>query len=646
MNFEEYLMAVRSGALEDKQKQKAEKLKGISTEIEYAQRLCDWVETHGGLLYVETGEDALAALAKFDRELVTGIDIETAKTIDHPLAGLLPAVSRIRLVQLWQPKQPVIVVDCFKVGFDWLDDIKDMKLVAHNALFEIKHFMRVMDKVPEITCSMLMMRPFAGKNLSLIATIKEADGMLNEGDAIDALKLDMSKSLQVSDWSRPRLLKEQIYYAAADAIAACLLHKTLSLAYQHADLEYTQAQALLQRMVGVVANQAPIGLNLTEHAKRVESWDYEVQTLESELAQQGLNNPKSTKAKQAWLEEMLNAEELVGWPLTATGTLSTEAKVILKFGSTLPHLKKLTDFTRVSSLSANFGKKLADIAVDGRLYPGYRIAGAATGRFGCSQPNLQNVPKDLRHFFVAPEGWKFVTGDLSQIELRVAGMLADEAVINEAYKNGEDLHKLMGAKLARVSVGQVTKKERQMAKAANFGLLYGAGANTLKNYAAVSYGVNMSIAEAQLTKQAFHDMYPTLTQWQQRMVTDTNLLGYSQSHHYKLRRHYSEEVYTHAMNFPVQSTAAEVLMTAMMHIDARLPNDGSIRICLTVYDELMLIARDEAVNKAALLLRDGFKNGFLTVFPDGATNGLVGIGSGQNWAEAAEDNSVRQEWSL
>ena len=239
-----------------------------------------------------------------------------------------------------------------------------------------------------------------------------------------------------------------------------------------------------------------------------------------------------------------------------------------------------------------------------------------------------------------------MTGDLSQIELRVAGMLADEAVINEAYKNGEDLHKLMGAKLADVSVDQVTKKERQMAKAANFGLLYGAGANTLKNYAAVSYGVNMSIAEAQLTKQAFHDMYPTLTQWQQRMVTDTNLLGYSQSHHYKLRRHYSEEVYTHAMNFPVQSTAAEVLMTAMMHIDARLPNDGSIRICLTVYDELMLIARDEAVNKAALLLRDGFKNGFLTVFPDGATNGLVGIGSGQNWAEAAEDNSVRQEWSL
>ena len=646
MKFEDYLVAMRVGALDSTQQLKAEKLKGVSTEIEHALKLRDWVDGHGGVRYVQTITDVFAAMSKFDPKLMTGIDIETSKATEHILAGLLPEVSRIRLVQLWQPNQPVLVVDCLKVGFGWLDALRKMKLVAHNALFETKHLMQVMGKAPEIKCSMLMMRPFAGKNLSLVATMKEADDMLGDMDAVDALKLKLSKSLQVSDWSRPKLLNEQIYYAAADAIAACLLFGMLDVAYQHSDIEYSSANEMLQRMVAVVANQAPVELNHSEHAKMTMHWRAMSQDLQAELTQQGLDNPQSVKAKQVWLTEMLDANVLVNWPLTATGNLSTSADVILKFGKTLPQLHTLAKFTRIASLNANFGQKLADIAVDGRLYPGYRIAGAATGRFGCSQPNLQNVPKDLRYWFMAPEGSRFVTGDLSQIELRVAGMLANETVINDAYKNGEDLHKLMGAKLAGIPVDQVTKKERQMAKAANFGLLYGAGANTLKNYAAGSYGVDMSLEEAQSTKQAFHDMYPALTAWQQRMVVEANLLGYSESHHYKLRRHYSEDVYTHAMNFPVQSTAAEILLTAMIYIDDRLPEDGGVKICLTVYDELMLVAEEKLVDWAARLLRDGFKHGFLKIFPNGTTNGLVGIGSGRDWFEAAADESVKKEWSL
>jgi DNA polymerase-1 len=647
MTYEEYLIAVRADALDPSELTKLHKLKGISSEIEHAENLRIWVDGHGGVQYVQTEAAALEALAKFDLTVMTGIDIETSKLIAHPMAGLLPAASRIRLVQLWQPTQPVVVVDCFTAGTEWLHAVQNMKLVAHNSVFETKHLVGVMGSMPPITCSMLMMRPFVGRNLGLVATMKEVNEMLpDDFEAADALGIELSKALQVSDWARLELLTEQIDYAAADAIAACLLHGSLTEVYTHSDLAYSSANDLLQRMVPVVANQSPIWLDLASHAELVTQWDADVVAGRLDLAAQGLYKPQSTQAKQAWLTEMLSAEELASWITTEKGNLSTSKDVILQHAPQFPTLKTLADFTRMTSLNSNFGVKLSGIAINGEIHASYRIAGAVTGRFACSQPNLQNIPKAFRHLFTAPKGWKLVTGDLSQIELRVAGILAGETVINEAYRNGEDLHKVMGAKLAGVPVEQVTKQMRQQAKAANFGLVFGAGAKTLRNYASVTYGIEMSLEQAETTKRAFHSLYPTLTAWQQRMVADTNLLGYSESHHFKLRRHYSKEVYTHAMNFPVQSTAAEILMVAMLYIHERLPADGGIKVCLTVYDELMLIAREEQLDTAALLLRDGFKHGFLTVFPEGTTKGLVGIGSGQNWTEAASDESVRLAWSL
>ena len=95
------------------------------------------------------------------------------------------------------------------------------------------------------------------------------------------------------------------------------------------------------------------------------------------------------------------------------------------------------------------------------------------------------------------------------------------------------------------------------------------------------------------------------------------------------------------MNYPVQSGAWEVLALAIIYIDARLPCDGSIRISHHVYDELCLVARDNAVTAAALLLKDGFLHGFTTVFPTGATRGLVKVGAGQTW-EAAAQNEIPQ----
>jgi DNA polymerase I-like protein with 3'-5' exonuclease and polymerase domains len=141
-------------------------------------------------------------------------------------------------------------------------------------------------------------------------------------------------------------------------------------------------------------------------------------------------------------------------------------------------------------------------------------------------------------------------------------------------------------------------------------------------------------------------MYPNLAAWQKEIVDVTNARGYSESTYFKLRRYYADDTYTHAMNFPIQSSAWEILACAMLYVHERLPADGTIQISHHVYDELCLVATEQRKEEAALLLRDGFRHGYNRVFPGASTKGLVGIGSGISWFEAASDDVINPEWSL
>jgi DNA polymerase I-like protein with 3'-5' exonuclease and polymerase domains len=156
----------------------------------------------------------------------------------------------------------------------------------------------------------------------------------------------------------------------------------------------------------------------------------------------------------------------------------------------------------------------------------------------------------------------------------------------------------------------------------------------------------MSMQDAQEAKAFFHAKYQRLTEWQQESVANANAYGYSESPFIQLIRNYDDRVYTHAMNYPVQSGAWEVLALAMIYIDARLPEDCSIRISHHVYDELCLVARDDQVIPAALLLRDGFLHGFKTAFPQGSSRGLVEIGAGKTWESAGFESNRIYEASL
>jgi DNA polymerase-1 len=625
MNYE-YWLEQRRANPQDKEVLRAGKLKTILRAETKAKHLRQWLAERANLQVVNHLADAVSAAEMLASAPMLALDIETAKTaVDHPQAGLNPWLSRIRLVQYCDGKD-CYLFDLFKIGsLDWVQPLLAIKTVAHNALFEAGHFLHQGIVFENLHDSMLMGRVFLNENKAL------------KDLAAEALDLELDKTLQLSDWNRTELLQEQLDYGAADAVVAFELATLFEQWFAENEPHYREAYEFLRSLLYPLARQLSHGVpfDVNNHNLVIIQWEQELAQARGQL---DIANPNSTKQKQEWLVRILNDDELLDWPQTDKGNLST-SRDALENAHHIPTAKPLADYATLSSRLSNFGRKLQDQLIGGRLYPGYQIAGMVTGRFACRNPNIQNIPRSgFKTCFRAPEGYVFVTGDLSQIELRVAGILSGDEVINDAYRNGEDLHRRMAAKMSGKPAEAITKVERTAAKAVNFGLLFGAGAKTLQQQAASSYGVAMSLEKAEEYRELFFDTYPQFHEWQQGIVEATNLYESSESNLIKLTRHYDREVYTHAMNFPIQSSAWEVLALAILYVDQHAAE--GIHISHHVYDELTLLAPESKALDAAKLLRDAFYYGFHTCFPAAPDRDLVEIGVGKTWAEAGSDEAI------
>jgi len=625
MSYEDWLEQRRLDP-NNEEVMRVSKLKNIWQAEGKARNLREWLADRVTLHTVDNLELARPVAIKLAACDMLGLDIETAKTDPcHPQSGLNPKLSRIRLIQYCDGTD-CYIFDQFKINsLDWIQPLLSVKTVAHNALFEAGHFMQQGMVFSNLHDSMLMGRVFFNENRALKDLAEEC------------LDLGLDKTLQVSDWARPKLLREQLEYAAADAVVAFELANVFDQWFAENVPHYRGAYTFLCSLIYPLSRQISKGVpfDVECHNRIITDWE---QARDDALGQINIDNPNSAQQKQAWLTQALSDDELLDWPLTDNGNLST-AREALENASHIPAAKPLAEYTRITSRLSNFGLKVQAQLIDGRLYPGYQIAGMVTGRFGCRNPNMQNMPRSgFKRCFSAPEGFVFVTGDLSQVELRVAGILSGDDVINAAYSNGEDLHRSMAARMSGKAPGDVTKAERTAAKAVNFGLLFGAGAATLQRQAVSSYGVAMSLEEAEDYRQLFFETYPQFREWQQDIVKTTNLHESSKSNLIKLTRHYDEDVYTHAMNYPIQSSAWEVLALAILYVDKHA-GEG-IHISHHVYDELTLLAPEPKAIEAAHLLRDAFYHGFRTCFPGAPDWNLVEIGVGKTWEEAGSEEAI------
>ena len=249
---------------------------------------------------------------------------------------------------------------------------------------------------------------------------------------------------------------------------------------------------------------------------------------------------------------------------------------------------------------------------DGRIYASWRQLRAATGRMACDHPNLQNIPRrgPLRSYIRAPEGRVFVIADYSQMELRIAAKISSDKEMLSAYTEGRDLHTLTARSLTGRE--EVTKDDRMLAKAVNFGLLYGMGAKVLQSYALRSYGVEMSLEEAAHYRRSFFKTYPGLKRWHeherrawQRGDTETRTLTG--------RRRMDVERLTDRLNAPVQGSEADGLKLALPLLWERRGECSEAVPVLVCHDEIVVECNAEQAADVETWLEIALVEGMDTV---------------------------------
>jgi DNA polymerase I-like protein with 3'-5' exonuclease and polymerase domains len=258
----------------------------------------------------------------------------------------------------------------------------------------------------------------------------------------------------------------------------------------------------------------------------------------------------------------------------------------------------------------------------------------------CRQPNTQNLPRDpaLRDCFIAPDGYRILAADYSQIELRIPALLSKDPTLRDAYANGRDLHRLIVSATTGIPESQVTDADRKKGKAINFLFLYGGGVDTYRTRAFVSYGLDITEKEAQHHREVFDKTYAGLRWWQSEQYAEHQLGGgvLTVGNRWLPFRD-PDDCYTASRNYLIQGSAADLQYLAIQRVHQAIQGMDA-HLVNFVHDELVLEVREDLVEKVSALVKDAMTNAFLDLFKDydpvPLTRGLVEVGVGRSYADA------------
>lgn len=239
---------------------------------------------------------------------------------------------------------------------------------------------------------------------------------------------------------------------------------------------------------------------------------------------------------------------------------------------------------------------------DNVIHATYNVGFVKTGRLSSSNPNVQQISARLKPAFIPRPGHVLLDLDYSQVELRVAAFVSRSAPMIEAFQRGDDLHRLLAAKIAGKAPEEVTSMERKRAKAGNFGLLYGMSPGGFQAYAATAYDVSLTLAEAQAVHSAFFEMWDGMRQWHERSKRRayergyvTSPIGRTQwlSDLYSKSSFKASHAERNALNSPVQGFGSDLMQMAAASIMGTLPGyplprvEGA-HVVATVHDEICI----------------------------------------------------------
>jgi DNA polymerase I len=431
-------------------------------------------------------------------------------------------------------------------------------------------------------------------------------------------------------------------YSAEDADITLQLHRALHprlaqdprLLHVYAGIEMPVREVLFRmERTGVLIDSALLARQSRELGERVVALEQQA----FQLAGQPFNlaSPKQ-------LGEILFTR--MGLPTvkkTATGQPSTDEEVLQELAADYPLPKLLLEHRALSKLKSTYTDKLPQMVNPrtGRVHTTFAQATAVTGRLASSDPNLQNIPvrteegRGIRRAFVPEKGWRLLSADYSQIELRLLAHFSRDVGLMEAFHEGQDVHRATAARVFKVAPAAVTPDLRSRAKAVNFGVIYGMGPQRLARETKVS------MDEAKRFIDSYFETYPGVRAWLDGTIEAARTLGYVST--LLGRRRYLPEIHDAdprvkaqaenvAMNTPLQGTAADVIKLAMIHIDRRLTEERwQARMLLQVHDELVFEAPPDEVERLTTMVKKEMSGAAKLAVPL-----VVDVGVGDSWADA------------
>ena len=550
--------------------------------------------------------------------------------LDCETTSLQPREGKIRLIQISDDIE-TFVIDCFNFttielaeNLRFLEDSK-IKLVIQNGLFETKWF-----------------KYHLGLNLNSIFDTMLASKLLDYDEEANLaaigkkyLNVYIDKDEQVSNWGGV-LTKPQLDYAADDvkyliSLREVMLKKLI-------ELRLIEACKVEFNLIPAVADMELTGFPVArdrfeEFNKRVEiERDEAYLLLDKFLASAGgkdeyektyvidLFGNELSVANESTInlrssEQLLKSLHAAGIevPNTASGTIKI-------FAQQYPDLNLLLNFRKKEKLCSSFGRKFfaTNIKDNDRIYPSFFQLGTKTGRFSAKNPNSQQQPsdKDFRRIFCAPEGYKFIIYDMSQIELRILACFSKDVVMLDAFNTGKDLHSVTTSNIFNIPYEECelaeNKSKRQSAKQVSFGIAYGIGASGLclrlkalkidtdesqcqrlidswyetyqqagKYLKNQRYLVNNAMKSAKEGQKVFLN----LRGMDNRLLRPSFIMGDLSSQAGAKRD---------CMNFPIQSGSAVSIKRAITNIHRELSeNYPESHIVNTIHDEVLVLAPDK-----------------------------------------------------
>lgn len=540
---------------------------------------------------ITDAEGVRRTCSELENERFIGFDTETTE--------LDPYRGELRLVQFSTGKATYVIdLKGFGANGELKDDpdltpLRDLLIdatktkIAHNAKFDAKWIRHHLGT--EING---LFDTFLASQLIAAGDQDRRHSLADVAQFFTGTELD--KTEQVSDWSG-ELSQSQIEYAARDAAIMIQLREQIEERLRNDDL--MRAAELEFDCIMPIAEMELNGFYLDESRWR-EQLD-RVKVAQARSADE-LQEMLSEGVAQATLfgraeinldsqQQVTNALLNLGVPVPDT----TRAWQLQPLAEKYPVVAKLLEYRGVAKSLSSFGENILEFIEPktGRIHADFRQIGAPTGRFSCSNPNLQQIPHEpeYRRCFRAPEGRKLVIADYSQIELRIlADFSADSTFIN-AFVSGQDFHTTTASQVFGVAPADVTPEQRSFAKRLNFGVVYGIGASRF------GLMTGLSQNDAENTMRRYFGTYRGLDAYLRQSAAEViskRVARTASKRMLRLRfdendRQQVSSARRYGVNMPIQGTSADILKRALRLLHDSL-RDTTGRLVNIVHDEVIV----------------------------------------------------------